>query len=330
MGLLSMLDPLLTPYVGNNNYGAVIGQLPTYYPPLPQTLGLINPSFIDGLSGWTTNGNAALATSGCYGDTACLALGSTGPSGDSSATQTFTAPPGSTGISLWFKETCPDTVTYDWATVTLKDLSAGLPETTLLGRTCATNGWTAVTGAVTAGHNYTLTLTSHDDAFPTDPTITLFDNVVFTNAATPASGIVNGGFESGLSGWTASGASVGPVAGGYAGATALQLGGMSPTSGDSTASQTFVVPGTTPNFSLRYKMTCPDTVTYDWVSVTLTDNATGLSSTLLPLTCVTTTGWTQVSAVLTAGHSYTLTLTSHDDGYPSDPSFTLFDAVSLN
>ena len=330
MGLLSMLDPLVQPYVGGGDtLEADISHVPDYYPLLPQTFGLLNPSFIDGLSGWTTTGTASMATSGCYGDTSCLVLGaSTATNGDSTATQTFTAPPGSTGISLWFKETCPDTVTFDWATVTLTDLSANAV-TTLLAKTCTTNGWTQVTGAITAGHNYTLTLTSHDDAFPTDPTITLFDNVVFTSPATPASGIVNGGFEAGLSGWTAAGASVGPVAGGYAGAMALQLGGMSPTSGDSSASQSFVVPAGTSNFSLRYKMTCPDTVTFDWVVVTLVDNTTGLSSTLVPKGCATI-AWTQASAVLTAGHSYTLTLTSHDDAYPSDPSYTLFDAVSLN
>jgi hypothetical protein len=30
-----------------------------------------------------------------------------------------------------------------------------------------------------------------------------------------------------------------------------------------------------------------------------------------------------------AGHSYTLTLLNHDDNYPSDPTYTLFDDVTL-
>jgi hypothetical protein len=334
-GLLSMLDPLVQPYVGSSNtFGAVTEKIPAYHAQadssLAQTLGLLNPSFIDGLSGWTTTGTTAMGTSGCYGDTSCVVLGATTPTnGDSTATQTFTAPPGSTGISLWFKETCPDSLAYDWATITLTDLSPNGAVTTLLPKTCTTNGWTQLNASVTAGHNYTLTLTSHDDDYPTDPTYTLLDNVVFTNAATPPSGIVNGGFEAGLSGWTASGASVGPVAGGYAGATALQLGSIAATSGDSSASQSFIVPSATPNLSLWYKMTCPDSVTYDWVTVTLVDNTTGASSTLVPQSCVTTP-WTQVNAVLTGGHSYTLTLTSHDDDWPADPSYTLFDAVSLN
>jgi serine protease len=29
------------------------------------------------------------------------------------------------------------------------------------------------------------------------------------------------------------------------------------------------------------------------------------------------------------GHSYTLTLTSHDDNYPGDPTYTLFDDVTI-
>jgi serine protease len=31
---------------------------------------------------------------------------------------------------------------------------------------------------------------------------------------------------------------------------------------------------------------------------------------------------------VTAGHSYTLTLTSHDDNYPGDPTYTLYDDVA--
>jgi hypothetical protein len=35
-----------------------------------------------------------------------------------------------------------------------------------------------------------------------------------------------------------------------------------------------------------------------------------------------------VSASLTAGHSYTLTLTNRDDNYPGDPTYTLYDDVA--
>jgi len=36
----------------------------------------------------------------------------------------------------------------------------------------------------------------------------------------------------------------------------------------------------------------------------------------------------QKTATITAGHSYTLTLTSHDDNCSADPSCTLYDDVS--
>jgi hypothetical protein len=37
-----------------------------------------------------------------------------------------------------------------------------------------------------------------------------------------------------------------------------------------------------------------------------------------------------VSANVTAGHSYTPTLVSHDDNYFADPTYTLFDDVATS
>lgn len=37
-----------------------------------------------------------------------------------------------------------------------------------------------------------------------------------------------------------------------------------------------------------------------------------------------------MSAAITAGHSYTLTLTSHDDDYPGDSAYTLYDDVVVS
>ena len=74
-------------------------------------------------------------------------------------------------------------------------------------------------------------------------------------------------------------------------------------------------------------MTCPDTVTYDWATATLRDNTAATTSTVLPKAC-TTNAWTQVTAAITAGHGYTLSLTSHDDNYSADPSYTLYDDVT--
>jgi hypothetical protein len=49
------------------------------------------------------------------------------------------------------------------------------------------------------------------------------------------------------------------------------LGSTSPTSGDSTAAQTFMIPSGASTLSLSYQVVCPDTVTYDWATVTLKD-----------------------------------------------------------
>jgi serine protease len=65
------------------------------------------------------------------------------------------------------------------------------------------------------------------------------------------------------------------------------------------------------------------------VTVTLKDNTAGTTQTLVAKTCAAVYRWTNVTASVTAGHSYTLTLTSHDDNYSFDPTYTLFDDVIL-
>jgi hypothetical protein len=294
--------------------------------------GLVNGGFETGnLTGWTASGaSETVVSSGCHGGTYCAQLGATTPTnGDSTVAQTFTAPAGATGISLWYKMTCPDTVTYDWAVATLKDNTAGTTAT-LITKICTTNSWTNVTGALTAGHGYTLTLTSHDDNYAADPSYTLYDDVTITSTPV-SSGITNGGFESGLSGWTASGASETAVTTGcHSGSGCARLGTTTPTNGDSSVTQTFTVPSGKTQVSLWYKMTCPDTVTYDWATVTLKNNSTGTTTTLLAKTCATDSAYVNVTGAVTAGTSYTITLTSHDDNYAADPSYTLYDDVTLN
>ena len=294
--------------------------------------GISNGGFETGnLGGWTASGaSESVVSSGCHGGTFCAQLGSSSPTnGDSTIAQTFVAPSGATGISLWYKETCPDTVTYDWALATLADNTAGTTAT-LLSKICTTNSWTNLTSSVTAGHSYTLTLTSHDDNYGADPTFTLFDDVALTSAAPPAAGITNGGFEAGFTGWTSSGASATVVSSGcHGGAFCARLGSTNPTNGDSNLVQTFAVPSGKSQLSLWYKMACPDTVTYDWATVTLKNNATNATTTVLAKVC-TTNSWTNITASVAAGTSYTLTLTSHDDNYSADPTFTLYDDVTLN
>ena len=294
--------------------------------------GITNGGFETGsLSGWTPTGASETAvSSGCHSGSFCAQLGSTAATnGDSTIAQTFTAPSGATGISLWYKETCPDSVTYDWATATLTDNTTATTAT-LLAKTCTNNAtWTNVTGAITAGHSYTVTLTSHDDNYASDPTYTLFDDVVLTSSAPPPpSAIVNGGFETGtLSSWTPVGTTA-VTTGGHSGTYAARIGSTAATNGDSSISQTFTAPTGSTKVTFWYQVHCPDTVTYDWATATLKDNTTAVTTTVLAKTCTNTATWVQATAATTAGHSYTLTLTSHDDNYSGDPTYTLYDDVA--
>jgi hypothetical protein len=297
----------------------------------PSGGGVTNGGFETGnLSGWTATGTEAVTTatphSGSYADQG----GTTTPTnGDSSIVQTFTVPSGFAQVSFWYKMTCPDTVTYDWAIATLKDNSTGTT-TTVLPKTCATNSAYVQKGAaVTIGHSYTLTLTSHDDNYATDPSFTRFDDVTLV-AAPPPKALTNGGFETGnLSSWTPTGTESATTATPRSGAYADQSGTSTPTNGDSSIAQSFTAPAGSSTLSFWYKMTCPDTVTYDWATATLRDNTTGTTTTVLPKTCATNSTYLQKTTALIAGHNYTLTLTSHDDNYATDPSFTRFDDVVI-
>ncbi|MDH6144086.1 MULTISPECIES: putative Ig domain-containing protein [Kitasatospora] len=129
------------------------------------------------LTGWTSSGNTSVTSSAAHSGSYGAMVGSANPSNTSSIAQTFTAPSGSSKLSFWYSNTCPDTVTYDWATATLKDNTTGTT-TTVLAKTCAaTSAWVNKTANVTAGHSYTLTLTNKDDNYPGDPTYTYYDDV---------------------------------------------------------------------------------------------------------------------------------------------------------
>ncbi len=294
--------------------------------------GLTNGGFETGsLSGWTSAGSTSVVSSGAHSGTYAAIVGATTPtSGDSSILQTFTAPTGGTGLSFWYNLKCPDTVTYDWATATLKDNTSNTTST-VLAKTCTnTNTWTQVTAALTAGHSYTLTLVSHDDNYAGDPTYTLYDDVAITTAAPPPTGVVNGGFETGsLSSWTSAGTTSVVSSGAHSGTYAARLGATNATNGDSSITQTFTASAGATKLSLWYANTCPDTVTYDWATATLKDNTSNTTTTILAKTCTKTAVWTNVTTSIVAGHSYTLTLISHDDNYAGDPTYTLYDDIVI-
>ena len=146
--------------------------------------GITNGTFDSSLAGWTTVGTTSVVGTSHSGAGAAQVGSTAQTNGDSSLTQTFTAPVGSSQLSFWYQVHCPDTLTYDWATATLTDNTAGTAAATILAKTCTNVGaWVQNTTTVTAGHSYTLTLTSHDDNYAGDSTYTWFDDVALNTAA---------------------------------------------------------------------------------------------------------------------------------------------------
>jgi hypothetical protein len=191
--------------------------------------------------------------------------------------------------------------------------------------TAGSSSTLTVSAGTAAAGSYTITITG------TEGSATHSTTVALTVTAPSTGAIVNGGFEAGnLSGWMPSGAYAAVVAGGcHGGSYCAQLGLSTPTSGDSSIAQTFTVPSGSTALSFWYQVSCPDTVQYDWATARLRDLNTGKTTTVLKKTCTNTGLWVQAGHSVTAGHRYTLTLTSHDDNYPGDATFTLFDDVAL-
>jgi serine protease len=158
----------------------------------------------------------------------------------------------------------------------------------------------------------------------------------FAWAISPSGGggeiVTNGGFETGgFDCWMTAGASETIVSPGHTGNHAAMLGSTSATNGDSTMQQTIAVPAGGGTLTFWYQPHCPDSIVFDQEQMEILSTTGTVLAT--PLNVCSNTGvWTQVTQDLTpwAGTAVVLWFNSHDDFWPTDPTYTLFDDVRVS
>ncbi len=155
-----------------------------------------------------------------------------------------------------------------------------------------------------------------------------------TNTPIASGSIVNGGFESGLSGWTTGGVST-PVASTaqvHSGSGSALLGATgTEQNGDSSLYQTITVPSSgTPTLSFWYWPSTTDSLTYDWQEAQVR-NPSGSTLASIFKVCSNARTWTQVTYNLSAykGQTVQIYFNAHGDG-ANDPTFMYLDDVTLS
>jgi hypothetical protein len=294
--------------------------------------GFVNGGFETGnFAGWIPYGDVSISADAHSGAFAAqIGPLTTADLETSEAAQTFAAPTGVTQLNMWYTVTCSGSIYSNSAAAILRDNTTAT-DFYILPYTCTNTGtWNQAAAFVTPGDNYTLFLISYDFRTAADTTVLLVDDITLTGSIPGQGGVTNGDFEAGtLAGWTASGAATSVSSDAHSGAFAAMLGSTAPTDGDSTITQTFLAPSDATQLSFWYRITCPGAIT-DWATFTLVDISTGAApTTLLPKTCTNSGNWVQLTTAVSGLHSYTLTLTSHDDNNVSDPTFTLIDDVTF-
>ena len=183
---------------------------------------------------------------------------------------------------------------------------------------------TITVGAATATGPYTITITGTGTSATHTTTVTLTVTAPSTNA------VANPGFELGLTGWGISG-NLNPVLSATArtGTNSARVGSPAAFAGDSTLTQTVVVPAGSSQLSFWYQPHCTDGITWDQIQMEL--RSTGGATLATVLNACTNTGvWTQVTYDTTslAGQTVVLRFNVHADGDPNT-TYALIDDVAL-
>jgi hypothetical protein len=260
--------------------------------------------------------------------------------------ETFNNPPGQVGnVSAsagyasanltWSAPTSGDPVTS--YTITPYIGSAAQTPITVAGNPAQT---TAVVPNLTNGTSYTFTIT------PSNPAGSGPESAQ-SNSITPSASIVhviNGGFENGLTGWTAGGVDP-PTASGnefHSGSNSALLGTLPPTvtepNGDSTLSQTVAIPASgKTTLSFWYRPGTKDDIcsgggcTFDWQEAQV-QSTSGQTLASIFKSNSNSQQWTQVNFDMTpyAGQNVVLYFNVHGDGgNPPDDTWMYLDDVSL-
>jgi Domain of unknown function (DUF4082)/Bacterial Ig-like domain/Fibronectin type III domain/Bacterial Ig domain len=282
---------------------------------------------------------------------------STFPTGSSSASnywvdpvfspQAFNTPPGQvTNVNAtagyasanlsWNAPTSGDPVTT--YTITPYVGSTAQTPTTVTGNPAPTTG--AISG-LTNGTTYTFTVTASNPAGSGPASAP-------SNAVTPSATavhVINGGFESGLTGWTTGGTAT-PVASGtqvHSGSGSAQLGTVQPAlgpAGDSNVSQTVAIPSSGGKTTLSfwyYPATTDDLCTgsgctFDWQEAQVRSTS-GQTLASVFKSNSNSQKWTQVSFDMTpyAGQNVVLWFNVHNDGSSlPDDTWMYLDDVTLS